>query len=1112
MLRSKRQQVIADLKKAISDEIKPTRDLTSGKKTKLKAKEKASEEEKIKAGKIILRFWRTSQIVKNMYRINGYKTYVDMLLPFDEKVDIDEEINALSKLMFGRTIAAIHSDPEFPFLNPNMHSSAAYHRDDDLTSEFMNKILVDFEPLSDQEKFTYIPISILESTPIENILETYLSQYKKSITLLKDDKSQIAFLKIAKNDLTYETIISKIKATGIIASPWQLANYYVQLKKEVDKKEGQLSSQAPMFYLNSPEDMKSFLSDKCMDELSSLASSKRPTKYLAQSIANMLGLLKDIDIDKNLMQRIYIFLNIGLKFYKNNYIRFSMITYGIVHEITILICKNKKLEEVMTYSNFKRDAEWHAISSFQMESKDSLDDRKYQPIAFPANTGTNAYIIAMNLAKKMKIKEVKPTIRVVGPMYYEFKEMDETTFDENADIYVASTGPIIINDTKSPTAEIQAGIDINKLIRKRMALIPKKPFTVVIDSTSGLYKNLILDKNIQKYINEGSLSIIIFESHQKFGLLHTDQAQFGRVFGICSKEYFSADVIKEFEKKAAADIKNVPDMAIGSFINIACGEILEKIKEKHFANGDIFRRVFAKLQETFTVSLYEDTLDSSKELFFNFYPDESELGKAAQYHLSSRDSFAHFKTTSIEFPGSVRISANASDEFDILVEAGQLYLLSLYRNEPAVILQNFLKDYLIPFDSDKNISLHDEIILFSITSILGKNLISSKESDLDKFTLMSQLNSFISTRDDSVIGRKCFNHLFRAFQANLDLTLGCGITVQDIFNHLEYLKISNKNNKEFMDELMLYLGIPVEKIDAKNSHAVKLILQMKKLTDLNFQTDEKSGRQLKESGHESKESHLSFEDKSHALLCKAILCLNKISLLNEEILAKLISDSKVANAVIQLSDKNLLNKSNLRLLCREDDKARAFIILISANVLDEEAFDILKGRNKELKDNDRFVKAIENVSSSNLINKTMISYLINHPDDCKHFEGPIATRPEYLPLKILSRLPEKECLKDLKKWSPDKVRQFYHFIQDNAEAIREIPPPVLKNIINCCNIVFSEAFYKIYAAKYISFLSFGKSAFVKKLKNREINDIALIESSVKESKNVDEILNKWMKL
>ncbi|MBV8801961.1 MAG: hypothetical protein JO131_03155, partial [Gammaproteobacteria bacterium] len=713
-----KEQLIVNLKEVISEEIKSTPVILEEKKQK-SIIPNFSLNQKLRAKEIIVDFFRTAKITKHFYQKDGYQTYINMLLPNDEKDKIDGELNELMKIMFGRTIAAIKDEPDFPFVNPNVHKDAFYHRDDDLTSPFLNKILADFEDKRNTQRFIYIPYTILKTLPIHEVIKIYLEEYTKNINVLTDNKSNIGFLKIDKKNKSASelcNIHSIIRSTGMIASPWQLAQYYVQHNSL--KQNNHTNTSHSMFRLHLPNNFKEFLTNKKIIELKLLAQSNHPTHYLAQSLFNLFSQLRQINIDKNSLKRMYTFLSIGLNFYKKNYPRFAMITYGIIHEMTAILCKMQPLHNVINYSKFKQAAEENAISYFHIENKSFGEDCKYRSIALPANSGMNAHVIAIKLAKQMTVdgKKVNDEVYRTGPFYYEFDNInDSITDDKSAYIYLVSSGSIMSAklDTTIP------GVDINKIIKKRILLDEKKPVTLVIDCTSGLYKYLKLEPEIQRWVIRGMLSIIVYESHQKFGLLHTDQAQYGRVFGLCSKEHFSEDFIKELERNAAIDIENIPDMAIGAFIDIACGDVLEKIKEQHFLNGDVFRKAFEKWGFLPEVHTYEDMLDNKKDLFFINYFTRSALGRAITKGIKLRDSFAHFTTTCSGIGTLVRLSANASDKIDILIIACQLYIAS--QKLPINILHSLFTEYLLLFQSQGHSLFEDEIIFFSVANILGKN-------------------------------------------------------------------------------------------------------------------------------------------------------------------------------------------------------------------------------------------------------------------------------------------------------------------------------------------------------------------------------------------------------
>jgi len=67
-------------------------------------------------------------------------------------------------------------------------------------------------------------------------------------------------------------------------------------------------------------------------------------------------------------------LNISVKFYKNNYERFAVMLYAIVHELSLLIIQNKDFNKIINFETFRNDAESFAISKFGLEDKSDVDE------------------------------------------------------------------------------------------------------------------------------------------------------------------------------------------------------------------------------------------------------------------------------------------------------------------------------------------------------------------------------------------------------------------------------------------------------------------------------------------------------------------------------------------------------------------------------------------------------------------------------------------------------------------------------------------------------------------------------------------------------------------
>jgi hypothetical protein len=114
----------------------------------------------------------------------------------------------------------------------------------------------------------------------------------------------------------------------------------------------------------------------------------------------------------------------------------------------------------------------------------------------------------------------------------------------------------------------------------------------VIDITTGFYEDLKLPPEISNLITEGLFSVLIAESYQKFGLLHSDQPQAGRFFGVYSKLYYDQQTINNFNMFGNAIFaSNNIDVTIATYIRLCCTEFLEPIKKRHFNNGYFFSEI-----------------------------------------------------------------------------------------------------------------------------------------------------------------------------------------------------------------------------------------------------------------------------------------------------------------------------------------------------------------------------------------------------------------------------------------------------------------------------------------------------------------------------------------
>lgn len=474
-------------------------------------------------------------------------------------------------------------------------------------------------------------------------------------------------------------IYGKIKATGVNASLWQFYRSYhrwcslpkidgndtrgLGLYGEV-KVDSKTTKRMSTYLSDAPQSIRGLKNHPIMASLAKTALfENHPTKFLALCLRKMINGLPNDDTPNPIIQRIYVFLSIALKFHKKNYEKFAFGVYGIVHEISLLLLAlHEQGQYKINYSQFKQETIRNGISSFGLDKKAG---DQYRYIAAPANCGNHAYTIAMKLAQQIRSTTRPPTLQVLET-YFEYEKLHQNQRNEDADIYLISAGPMVQLDGLHP------GIDINEVIRNRILkgrVRPAKPVVIVIDATTALYKNLKIDDTLQQHIRDGYISLIVFESHQKFGLLHTDQAQDGRVFGMVSFLDFNPEDIDSFESNAEKDLSTHLDMRIGAFINIHCGPYLEYIKQRHFNVGSIYRHSLADLKLSNTSAIpHPQQLKNEDELCFIVDSQEN----TTFHSWYNRDSFGHYATTIGRVGEHCRVSPHASDVIDASIDVAMM--------------------------------------------------------------------------------------------------------------------------------------------------------------------------------------------------------------------------------------------------------------------------------------------------------------------------------------------------------------------------------------------------------------------------------------------------------
>ena len=672
-----------------------------------------------KAATLIQQTFRNKKI-KEAILTNPYFSYLSM-------IDSEDEQFQLSAIMFGRHVAELRIGARERIDNPLINTREYYHRSQNLQNEAIDAFFREFEipPILDAENYTYMAITRLKNSRAEEDIISYFNNHvekgdKKDLVLFEKEPYSIAVLAIPKDDPVYVAHVKdRIRHFGLVASSWEIAEN-VRFTKLGEQLLAELKDKPKIkLDLNLPVTKNELINSEIFFKLNRITSSsgRYATKKLAICLKKMIEGLPELS--EGAIKRIALMLDMTNRFYEHHYPRYAFCVYAIVHEISLALLRNKGKDFLdVEYSEFLKE------SRSTLNKTLKLDEEKLSKstfVALSSTSGVNSYAIAMRIAAVMKTPDGSPpTVHMVAPCYYELpsiSSLKEATPADDADIFMISAGPIVNMEGLTP------GVDINRFVKNHIIDTKRqKPTTIIIDATTSLYKNLKLNPDVRKLVEEGKLSIIVHESHQKFGLIHTDEAQYGRVFGWCSKKQFGE--LDTFKKNAREDFDNHVDIRIGAFISTRCREILEDIKKQHFTNGGILRSILSETKlVTMDVVRHEDMLSDLDELYFLDSPELrpgyfiSELEQAAYGVIDYRASFGHYAATTSGVPGVPgvrgvpnhrRLSPDASDSIDCLVAASHTRLSA--DKKPITMLSN-----LIALARKKeNLSLEEQIVTMGL--------------------------------------------------------------------------------------------------------------------------------------------------------------------------------------------------------------------------------------------------------------------------------------------------------------------------------------------------------------------------------------------------------------
>jgi len=730
-----------------------------------------SRERQVNAAILLQRMCRLQLLATTLFSTQGQEMYWDML----DQENPDTRKALLAKLMFGKTVAKVSPSENFPAEGVALKHKgeydfpvrqhalwnsrykqfpASYHRWSDLDQTLSKQIADLYLDHPDHSSNKYIPIIESNNASIECVIDMYLKNFSNLIEMIKKPNENIIILKIPLKE--FDEVYDVIRSSGLVASPWDIARFFAN-KEEIKAKinDRQNNFEHPyLFNINDffehqpiikkllptlPITLTALKEHSLMDELARIAISNRPTKILGACLHRLISAI-DYENPESI-QRISLFLSFAVKLHKNHYDKFAFSLYAIIHEISLLLENAYENGiEITNYKKFESNVHKNFISSFNLANEENAN---YITLAAPANSGAHAFLMAIEIAQKMKKKYLKSPHPIsphqytemeiiYGGLYYEFFKFTKKSASFNmemnkelTDIYYLSTGPLLITDDNKTTVTLP-GVDLNLFVRHLLDIgleKRKEGVVIVVDTTTGMKKNLILNEATQKLISDGKISIICHESYQKFGMAHTDQLQGGVLYGIFSKQSFNEKDLIQFEKNAEKDLLKHFDMMMLSFIQEKVGHYLELIKHNHFKNGELINNFFMKSSciDYMNFFTYNFMLPGSGESFFvNINKkNNAALYDAAFKNLDFRQGFGHYNTTVTDISTnlSLRLSAGASDKIDTIIQIVQLHLASVFRRDQLMAI---VSEYL---DKEKDGKLSVEQQIFYTGLLLAiKNL------------------------------------------------------------------------------------------------------------------------------------------------------------------------------------------------------------------------------------------------------------------------------------------------------------------------------------------------------------------------------------------------------
>ena len=643
-------------------------------------------------------FWQSVKVKAGLSSANNHHYYLQLL----SMMNVDNPFYTLAVMMYGRVISTPQN--EFPGLqerNPYVGKMATYHRLDDDHSPVLLIILKQWGHVVSTNHY-YIPLINSAIGTIEAGLKALnLTDKQYELITIPTERYPVRYLKILKipkltsendNFVQYNRCL-QLGNLGLVASPWVLSivatfgNFRHQSPPPIT-----CDRMTQNALIRQPTTMSDLTNSVAYMKL----TAAHPSLLSSALLCLLAGIPHDVNSAENI-QRISLFLETAVILHPYDHPHLPRLVYAIIHEISLLLIQSV-IKNKVPYINFH---EYQALTKNEAQKLLQIDGGCY--IALPAHSGSHANLIAATLAydicqahfprDSVKVTQVGYEYWEVGVNGHEYTWIG--TPSENGEAHVVRISAGVIGDYGKGTFP---AADLNQTIREESCTNAELE-VMIIDITSADYNTLRLAPDVIDLIKHRFITLIFWESVQKFGLLHTDQAQYGRVFAWYPGIEWPSTV-QATQKHAEQDMC-IPDVQIGAYIFKTCSELLPRIRTQHFNNGDILRESILGSLESSTHIIPSCnpfiSLNAVNDANSNAI---SQVLAFFNHHNLSRDSFGHFYTT---IAGQSRISAGAENLIDTII-----FSLSLDYFEQHTFIEIY--DKLITTGSTLNITNAKEII------------------------------------------------------------------------------------------------------------------------------------------------------------------------------------------------------------------------------------------------------------------------------------------------------------------------------------------------------------------------------------------------------------------